>query len=184
MKRRDRSYGNRIAMGAVSIAFIQPAFASEFSTGPVIKAYGPVVSVEQSRPLSGSEEFKVAFDATDSGGQESPNRKFVSLARFINMQALAGVPPEQIDLALVVHGKAGFDLLNTRAYQAKYSAENPNAELLAELQKQGVRVIICGQSAAYQGIAAGDLLPGVEVAVSAMTAHALLQQAGYTVNPF
>ena len=29
-----------------------------------------------------------------------------------------------------------------------------------------------------------DLLPGVELALSAMTMHALLQQKGYTLNPF
>jgi len=28
------------------------------------------------------------------------------------------------------------------------------------------------------------LLPGVEMALSAMTAHAILQQEGYTLNPF
>ena len=35
-----------------------------------------------------------------------------------------------------------------------------------------------------QGVANEDLLPGIEVGLSAMTAHALLQQQGYTVNPF
>ena len=49
---------------------------------------------------------------------------------------------------------------------------------------QGVRFIVCGQSAAGQGVAKSELLPGVEMALSAMTAHALLQQQGYTVNPF
>ena len=39
-------------------------------------------------------------------------------------------------------------------------------------------------SAAAYGVAKGDLIPGVELALSAMTAHAQLQQAGYTVNPF
>ncbi len=48
----------------------------------------------------------------------------------------------------------------------------------------GVRFIVCGQSAAGQGVANDDLIDGVEVALSAMTAHALLQQQGYTVNPF
>jgi intracellular sulfur oxidation DsrE/DsrF family protein len=48
-----------------------------------------------------------------------------------------------------------------------------------------VRIILCGQSAAGLGLdETADLLPGVEVALSAMTAHALLQQDGYTVNPF
>lgn len=47
-----------------------------------------------------------------------------------------------------------------------------------------MRVILCGQSAAASGIERVDLLPGVEMALSAMTAHALLQQDGYTLNPF
>jgi len=29
-----------------------------------------------------------------------------------------------------------------------------------------------------------DLLPGITMAPSAITAHALLQQQGYTLNPF
>ena len=35
-----------------------------------------------------------------------------------------------------------------------------------------------------QGITPDDLIPGVEMSLSAMTAHALLQQNGFTVNPF
>lgn len=49
---------------------------------------------------------------------------------------------------------------------------------------RGVRIIVCGQSAAHYEVATGELLPGVEMALSAMTAHALLQQEGYTLNPF
>ena len=36
----------------------------------------------------------------------------------------------------------------------------------------------------FYDITGGDLLPGVEMSLSAMTAHALLQQDGYTLNPF
>ena len=164
----------------------QPA---EFSTGPVIKDFGPVVAVQQSVPLSGDERFKVAFDAVEQGETGKINRRFESLARFLNMHARAGVPAEQIQLALVVHGKAGFDLLSAEHYRAKHTelnkdASNPNAALLAALQEAGVRVILCGQSAAYLGIDKAQLLPNVEMALSAMTAHALLQQQGYTINPF
>ncbi|VVS99449.1 hypothetical protein ERY430_40383 [Erythrobacter sp. EC-HK427] len=35
-----------------------------------------------------------------------------------------------------------------------------------------------------QGVEHDDLIEGVEMALSAMTAHALLQQQGYTINPF
>ena len=36
----------------------------------------------------------------------------------------------------------------------------------------------------YYDVAAEDLPDGVELMLSAMTAHALLQQDGYTLNPF
>ena len=59
-----------------------------------------------------------------------------------------------------------------------------SAGLIAALTGQGVRIIVCGQSAVYYEVATDDLLPGVEMALSAMTAHAVLQQQGYTLNPF
>ncbi|MDP5190993.1 DsrE family protein, partial [Rheinheimera baltica] len=77
-----------------------------------------------------------------------------------------------------------FDLLNNVYYQKKYTLNNPNAPLLNALMENNVRVILCGQSAAANEIEANQLIDGVEVELSAMTAHALLQQAGYTVNPF
>lgn len=164
---------------------LQPAFASaEFTTGPVVESFGPVADVEQTVPLTGREHFKIVFDASEQGKGDKRNRKFESLARFLNMQARAGVKPEQIELALVVHGGAGFDVLNDTAYQKKFQRDNPNVDLLAALQKNRVRIILCGQSAAYNGIGNKDLLPGVEMALSAMTAHALLQQQGYTLNPW
>ena len=91
------------------------------------------------------------------------------------MHARAGVDPNRIELAVVVHGTAVHDV----------SGESPaSADLVATLVKLGVRIIVCGQSAAYYDVETGDLLPGVEMALSAMTAHALLQQEGFTINPF
>ncbi|MFV8781313.1 DsrE family protein [Microbulbifer sp. SA54] len=164
--------------------FSPVALSAEFTKGPVIKNYGGVAEVIQSSPLTGEERFKVAFDVAEQGESGKANRRFESLARFLNMQARAGVPPEQVELALVVHGKAGFDLLASRHYREKFGGDNPNAPLLAALQKYNVRVYLCGQSAAYHGIENAQLLPGVNMALSAMTAHALLQQQGYTLNPF
>ncbi|WP_346837942.1 DsrE family protein [Microbulbifer sp. SAOS-129_SWC] len=167
------------------VALLLPglAGAAEFTPGPVIKGFGAVADVKQTHPLKGDEHFKVVFNATQQGEGDKVNRKFDSLARFLNMQARAGVKPEQVELALVVHGKASFDLLTNAAYRKKFQRDNPNAPLIAELFKHKVRIILCGQAAAAHGIEAKDLLPGVEVALSAMTAHALLQQQGYTLNP-
>ena len=70
------------------------------------------------------------------------------------------------------------------SYQEKYDTPNPNKPLLKALLENNVRVILCGQSAASKAVESGHLVEGVEIQLSAMTAHALLQQEGYTVNPF
>lgn len=46
------------------------------------------------------------------------------------------------------------------------------------------QVILCGQTAAAYEISFSQLIEGSEMALSAMTAHALFQQSGYTINPF
>jgi intracellular sulfur oxidation DsrE/DsrF family protein len=106
------------------------------------------------------------------------------VARFLNMHARAGVPAEQLQVALVVHGGAGLELLDHRAYRERNAVDNPNALLIEQLQAAGVRIILCGQTAAFRGIDRARLLPGTEVALSAMTAMAVLQEQGYQVNPF
>jgi intracellular sulfur oxidation DsrE/DsrF family protein len=96
------------------------------------------------------------------------------------MHALAGVPDAYVSVAIVVHGPAAMDLVN----EAKRGGPNPNAPLIAELVAAGASIQLCGQTAAARGITQDDLLPGVTLSLSAMTAHALLQQDGYTLNPF
>jgi intracellular sulfur oxidation DsrE/DsrF family protein len=56
--------------------------------------------------------------------------------------------------------------------------------LVEALLDKDVRFVLCGQSVAAHGIDPESLIPGVELSLSAMTAHAVLQQRGYTVNPF
>ena len=109
-----------------------------------------------------------------------PGRALVTPARFLNMHVAAGVPEENIHLAVVVHGGAYRDLLNAESY----GAENPNAPLIEQLIAHGVTIELCGQTAAYRDVSEDDLLPGVTISLSAMTSHALLQQQGYTLNPF
>ena len=56
--------------------------------------------------------------------------------------------------------------------------------MIGELLAAGHPVILCGQSAASRGVPTDQLIPGVEVALSAMTAFLLLQDEGYRVNPW
>lgn len=154
-----------------------PALAdqTEFSTGPVVVDYGPVAAIDVTMPIPPGTAFRHSFDVSAPAPDGVPNRTLVSAARFINMHARAGVPEKNIQLAVVVHGPAVKEMAD------ELSA---GAELVAALTERGVRIILCGQSAAYYDVAVDDLLPNVEMALSAMTAHALLQQQGYTLNPF
>lgn len=182
----------RIVMAMAALALASPAAAqdmSAFKTGPVFEEFGPHAPIEGIDTVPADTEFSHAFDVAAPAEEGKRNRGFESAARFINMHVAAGVPEENIRVAVVVHGKASMDLLNDEAWAARQlegaeASENPSGAMVREMLGQGVRFILCGQSGAANGIGQEDLIPGVETALSAMTAHALLQQRGYTVNPF
>lgn len=161
------------------------AQSDAFHPGPVFTEFGDVASVETTFEIPADAEFAVAFDTSTAAEPGEISRTLNSAARFINMHVAAGVPLEKIRVAIVVHGSAGFDLTNAASYGGRHDgAENANAAAIASLIANNVRIILCGQSAAYYEIGVEDLLPGVDMALSAMTAHALLQQDGFTLNPF
>lgn len=153
---------------------------ADFSPGPLIAEYGGVARVEGADPLPADAAFRVVFDVSEAAEPGALSRRLESAARFLNMHAAAGVPEENINVAIVVHGGASRDL--RREPQA--GEDNANAPLIAALIAHGVKIYLCGQTAAYYDIEPEDLLPGVRLSLSAMTAHALLQQEGYTLNPF
>ncbi|MGB3457489.1 MAG: DsrE family protein [Litorimonas sp.] len=175
----------RSALAALLLLLATPAWAGpdDFSTGPVVEAFGPAASVPDAETIPDAMRFHIAFDAAEDS--DGLNPALVSAARFLNMNGKAGIMPDRIDLAVIIHGGAVMDVLAGPAHAArKDGAANPNGPLVAALREHGVRIIVCGQTAAYRDVAAEDLLPGVEMDLSAMTAHARLQQAGYTLNPF
>ncbi|WP_235902160.1 DsrE family protein [Pontixanthobacter gangjinensis] len=171
-----------------ALMFALPASAqdmSAFKTGPVFEGFGPHAPVEGMGQVPADTEFSIAFDVAKLAEEGKANRSFESAARFINMHVAAGVDPENIRIAVVVHGKASLDLMSDEAWSAKGNkGANPSSAMIREMLDHGVRFILCGQSGTANGMTQADLVPGVETALSAMTAHALLQQRGYTVNPF
>lgn len=172
------------ATGLFGMCASASAEETAFSTGPVITEFGPVASVDADFDIPDGVIFKHSFDISKQAEPGALNRSLVSGARFLNMHGRAGVPVESMDLVLVIHGGAVKDVANASFYSEALGVENANLPLLGALIEKGVRLVVCGQSAAYYGVGNEDLAPGVEMALSAMTAHALLQQEGYTVNPF
>jgi intracellular sulfur oxidation DsrE/DsrF family protein len=150
------------------------------TTGPAIQGFGPVYHVESPDFATPMGEYKVVFAVAQ--GAEDPgelNSHIVSLARFLNMSTQAGVPRENLKLALVLHGTAAKDALGHAGYRDRFAIDNPNYDLLQALEGFGVQVILCGQSQMSRGLRRDELAPGVRVALSAMTALATLQNKGY-----
>lgn len=176
---------------AAAVLFLAGPLAAQdmsaFKTGPVLLEFGPHAAVPGRAAIPQNARFAIAFDVSAPAPEGALNRGFETAARFLNMHAAAGVAPENTRLAVVVHGRAGLELMRNEAHavhSASRKGDNPSAGLVAALLGKGVRFILCGQTAAAYGIAPGDLIEGVEVSLSAMTSHALLQQQGYTANPF
>lgn len=171
-----------------ALALLVPGLSAQqrTSAGPIIHSAGAVYDVPSpdftTRP---DQEYKVAFElAVASESPDRLNQSLNTVARFLNMHAQAGVPADRIHAAVVVHGTAGWEMLDDEAYRERHGVDNPNAELIRELTSVGAQVILCGQTAASRGIPTDGLIDGVQMALSAMTAFLVLQEDGYRVNPW
>lgn len=174
------------ALATFGFCLCGPALAGpdDFTTGPVIAGFGKTAPVESDQPIPADAQFRIAFDIAKQAEAGEESRYFGSAARLINMHGAAGLDPWQSKVALVIHGGASKDLLRGEVYRAQLETENGSEALITALLAAGVDIYLCGQTAVYYDIEKGDLIPGVKMALSAMTAHALLQQDGYTLNPF
>jgi intracellular sulfur oxidation DsrE/DsrF family protein len=192
-----RSSSSRIGLGArlalpasLGVALVLSSLPAALQaqwegseTGPAIPDFGPVFEVEGIEvPAPTDMEYKVVFDVV--GGTPEPgglSRDLNTVARYINMHVRNGVPLEQIDVAVVLHGLGSRDALGPEAFQARFGVENPNVELINQLAAVGVDLYICGQSAMSLGYSAEEVHPEVKMSLSALTMRTILQNQGYQV---
>ena len=156
------------------------------TTGPVIADYGAVYLVPSpGLPTPMLQELKVRFDVSETPADvKAVSAQLETAARFLNMHAKAGVSAKRLKVAVVVHGAAAKDVLSNEAYRRRHGIDNPNVPMIDALKRAGVRIFLCGQTAGSRSIVAADLAPSVQMALSAMTAHLVLDAEGYVLNPF
>lgn len=161
-------------------------FSQKRTEGHIIKNYGSTFNVENPDiKTDTSANFKVIFDVSKSSEDKSKTNKYIeTAARFLNMHAHEGMTPEQLKVAITIHGAAWQDVLNNEAYKKKFKVDNPNFKLINELTEAGVDVIICGQTASFRGMDKQHLNPNVKLALSAMTALLQYQNNGYQFIKF
>jgi intracellular sulfur oxidation DsrE/DsrF family protein len=157
-------------------------FAQEKSN-PLIKNFGAVYlvpfAIEKPNP---DLNYKILVDVNTPGEKpEIVNENLEAVAKVLNLHILGGVPVNKMQVVLVVHGAAAFNLMNNMAYQQKYAVDNPNLPLLTELAKAGVKIFICGQTILKRNIDYHLLAPEVTVALSAITTITNYSINGFTV---
>lgn len=177
---------HKISFLFLAILIIQNTNGQEKNSGPIIEDYGQVWKINNpDYALDTQKTFKVVFDVmTSPDDLEQINPAIETAARFLNMHGQNGIPLEQLKVALVVHNEASKDVISSKAYNEKYGKDNPNEKLLKALMDANADIIFCGQSSISRGFPKEDLLEGVQLSLSAMTALIQFQDNNYRLIKF
>ncbi len=126
-------------------------------------------------------DYKVMIDIQD-GQKNKKDMSFVlrEVGRTYNLHLANGVPPNKLDMRVIIHGSAVSVALNNEAYQARYHTPNPNIELIQALAKLNVKFYLCSQSLAFQQLEPEELLEPIELVLSAKTALTTLDLMNYS----
>lgn len=153
--------------------------------GPVIRSAGMSALVESPTFTAPADhEYRVVWEI-NQGNDSTQSAQLGTLARFYNLHARHGVPLAKLHAAAVVHGTGWIALLNDEAFARRYPGKtNPSRELVQELLAAGAQLAVCGQTAAFRGVRQEELLPGVKLAPSAMTALSIFYAQGYHLQPW
>lgn len=154
-------------------------------SGPVIESAGPTVKVENATfVIPEGHVFKAVYEI-NRGDTAVVNEQLTTIARFLNLHARHGIPRNRVQAAAVFHGSGWMALLSDSAYGARFPGKpNPSRRLVEELLANGVQLVLCGQTAGMRGVRREELLPGVQLAISAMSALNVFQTQGYQFNPW
>lgn len=175
----------RFIFAAAIAGISMTSFSAEPTTGPYVDSGGPAFEVrDRDIPLREGHKYRVVFEATEYPGETTDvNRELTIVGRFLNMHGKNGVPLEDMDIAVVIHGQTLLAALNDEAYEKINGTKNPSLQLLTDLADAGVKFYACGQSLGFRGWKKEDLAAPVKVGLSAMTMLVTLQSDGYAFLP-
>ncbi|HTX23334.1 MAG TPA: DsrE family protein [Steroidobacteraceae bacterium] len=148
---------------------------------PVIKRYGGVhPRADLPTELAPGSEFKVIADVSHGYADRThPLGSLQRLARLVNLFGYAHVPPERVHVVAVIEGEISSAVLTNDAYKRRFHVDNPNLDLLHELKRSGVKVMVCAQMLAENDVPDGEISPDVTVTLSALTDLAGYEALGY-----
>ncbi|MDO6404956.1 MAG: DsrE family protein [Pantoea sp.] len=158
-----------------------PADPEGFWSTPGIEGYGKIHYEADAafKPVPGLSN-KIVFQLTKNEGDIArPNLGLERVARVVNLYIASGVPADQLHFVVSVTGDATPAMLDNTHFKQFYGTDNPNLPLIAELNKQGVKVSVCDQSVAFHHYPNDWIDKSVIHALSSPTTVSTLQNQGY-----
>jgi intracellular sulfur oxidation DsrE/DsrF family protein len=126
-------------------------------------------------------DYKIAFNVetmASSPDQVSPALK--GIGTLINTFEKHGVSPSHMHFTAVFHGPGIALVTDDATYKGRTGVDhNPNVEILQQLQKAGVQMVVCGQSAMAQHYDFKTILPLAQLNYSASVTFINLMTRGY-----
>jgi intracellular sulfur oxidation DsrE/DsrF family protein len=130
-------------------------------------------------------KYKLLFNMTlwskDSNSIKNINGGFAEIGRIINLHIAAGIPKENLEIAVVIHGSALNTFLRNESYQKIFKTNNPNLDIIKQFTALNVQLLACGQSELFHHLSKEDLLPEVRTAYSAQIVLSSFQLKGYVL---
>ena len=168
------------------LLLVVPTLQAQTPVNPVINGYGTIADAPMAdlKP-DPSLTYNIVVDlATSDEDKTAVSFSVNQLARLLNLHVMGGVPKENLNVVVAVHGGAIWTIMNDELYREKFGVANPHTPLYKELLDNGVRVVVCSQSMFKRKIAKDQLIPGLEVATSALTTLTQYQLMGYALLRF
>ena len=147
---------------------------------PIVEEFGGIYEIPNSINPDSELNYKIVIDLkTLQQDKESINSGLNNVARLMNLHGLGGVKPENLNVAVVVHGGATEAILKHPAYQRKNGMDNPNVNLINALKKAGAELYVCGQSLLARGYSQDEVLTDVKIGLSMLTVVTTHMHNGY-----
>jgi intracellular sulfur oxidation DsrE/DsrF family protein len=150
--------------------------------------FSGVLPVENPTDLADyGQTYKLLFDFADGNAEDlkkgNINPGIQEMIRILNLHRAAGVPESRMDIAVIIHGPGTSTFLNNEEFKKMFGIDNPNLDLLNQMQQKGVKFSVCGQTLGLRGWELEKLVAGVRKAYSARTVLSTYQSKGFVVFP-
>ncbi len=130
-------------------------------------------------------KYKLLFNMTiwskDSSARRQINEGLAEIGRIVNLHIAAGVPKENLELAIVIHGKAMNVYLKNEVYRKKFKMDNPNMDILKQFLALKTKLLVCGQAELFFNMPASDFIPEVRTSYSAQVVLSTYQLKGFVL---